>query len=662
MNKGSETNASEAPRSPRPLGTGIGCTAVRAMLEVGARHLTDEALAELADHLDVCAACRAKFDATCPEDSGGGVFGEVTEPAPSIDLASRLVNDVLDYVGRHREQTQTLMLVHRRSFDQGVGQLAHDQVLCGRSYRFIVGERMGFDDFTETYAAERVLADPEEQGNRGVRAVIKIPRIAEDMSPDAADTRLGELRAVVRVHAQVLQNLSGLRDVAGVVDCGDYIHRLSDRSADSTFVAYEYIDGLDLASYMVKHCSAGGQFSGLPNAVDFAHWARMLTKGLLEIHNRLALHGDICPRNVLVTHEGRPVFIDMGQSLFREVMNGAKAFSGSFYRAPEGIGTPSSDLFSLGGVLYFLATGKQPIGFAHSDKEALKQQIAFKIKEANSQLYQDDAGVADIIAMCLRRDDRVQHARQVLRDIDTFWPEVTSASIRDELKSLTDAGATLDARGCSVYLSAARVQIRYLHWLFTQMTKGVLDANGSASDIRSAAYALLSTLGAGDQFVTVSLPAFWYPDNIGINGRFLSMCRNAAARGASIKRVFLIDDLSDKYLQQIVAAQLDAVVDIDPSLRPNFAVRYVRMSSEELRQYIANGKHFGLLVKGGERIAMSPVYDTNNALVSLRFRSGLREVEGLQETFKTIWSTAKPLVDLRLPTTSLNLDVVEKSG
>jgi hypothetical protein len=195
------------------------------------------------------------------------------------------------------------------------------------------------------------------------------------------------------------------------------------------------------------------------------------------------------------------------------------------------------------------------------------------------------------------------------------------------------------------------------------MSKGVFDANGGARDIRSDAYALLSTLGVGDEFITVSLPAFWYPDNIGINGRFLSMCRNAAARGASIKRVFLIDEcLSDPHLQQIVAAQLDAVADIEPSLRPNFAVRYVLMSADERRRRVANGRHFGLLVKGNECIAMSPEYDSNDLLVSLRFRSGPRQVDGLREVFEDIWSNSRPLVDLCFPTDSLTLDMLENTG
>jgi hypothetical protein len=193
------------------------------------------------------------------------------------------------------------------------------------------------------------------------------------------------------------------------------------------------------------------------------------------------------------------------------------------------------------------------------------------------------------------------------------------------------------------------------------MSKGVFDVSGSPTDIRFAACQLLRTLRAGDEFVTISLPAFWFPDNIGINGWFLTMCRNAAARGASVKRVLLINqDLSDPRLQQIVAAQINAAAELDNLARSNFAVRYVPMSAERRRKLVATGRHFGLLVKGGDRIAMFPVYDTDERLVTLRFRSGLRQVEGLREAFEDIWRESRPLVDLRLPT--LSIDALEDAG
>src|SRR3984957_12387528 len=230
MNHGSETDVLQNPDARRPPRGAIGCSAVDGMLQLGARRLTEEALHELADHLEVCAGCRAKFDALCLDESGEGVGGDTAAETPSIDLRSRLVKDVLDFIDGLRRQPQILTLVHQRSlgppqlsFDQGIGQLARGQILRGTSRSFVVGERIGFGDFTETYAAKQVPFDTFDEELPGVRAVIKIPRIADDMSADAAIARLGELRAVIQVHAQALQNLAGLREVAGIVDCGDYV-------------------------------------------------------------------------------------------------------------------------------------------------------------------------------------------------------------------------------------------------------------------------------------------------------------------------------------------------------------------------------------------------------------------------------------------------------
>jgi serine/threonine protein kinase len=661
------TNASGVNESPLSADARVDCRAARGMLEIGLHHLTEEALQGLARHIDSCETCLAAFDDACPDAPAGRSSGASSPITPqSGDLISNLVAEVLD---RHKRThpPQTFALVRgcrpgRWAYGDGSGQLAPGQVLQGKSRAFRISGPMGYGEFTETYAAELVLLEGDADVNQGRRAVIKIPRVADDMSPGAAGERLGLLQRLIRVQAEVLKNLAGLSAVAQMMDWGDYTHWLHHSSADSTFVAYEFVDGLDLADYMAGHphyLDSSG-FRGLPTAVDFAEWARMLTKGLLEIHNRNVRHGDICPRNVLVADGGSPVFIDVGQSLFREVMNGARSFSGNFYRAPDGVGTPSSDLFSLGGLLFFLATGREPIGFTYANKEDLKRQISLKINEANPQLYHDDVGVADIIAMCLRTEGRVQHASRLLREIDTFWPEAAAVCLLDDLKSLTDPAAALDAGGNSVFLSVAGSHVRSLHQLLTNMSRGVFDATGSPDDIKSAAYKFLRPLGAGDEFVTVSLPAFWFPQNIGINGRFLSMCRNAAARGACVKRVLLInEDLSDPYLQEIVAAQLDAAGDLDPSAKSNFTIRYKLVTADERRRLVAIGKHFGLLVKGSERIALSPIYDANDNLVTLCFRSGRRQVEGLHEAFEQIWSESKPLVDLRLRTT---LDPIEQVG
>lgn len=664
---------------PRSV-SGIDCLRVQAMLGSGPDAMPEEADCLLiATHVVVCQDCRAVLDRECPETQAAlcDIAIDLSENQRATQtedgLGRRLTKEILE---RFRQVTgggpQPVALVtwpalaaeaappQRDVYPEGLdGQLTPGRVLAGTVYQFRVKSRMFVGEFTETYEAEQ-----RDAHGRVTAAVVKIPRIACEMSDDAVVERLRQLKSLLEVHAQELRPLPSRPEFARLVDTGTYVHHLRHQSVESTFVAYEFVTGLDLASHMQLHHSTGDRFTGLQDREEFARWARMLTEGLCEIHNLLILHGDIRPGNILV-RDNKPVFVDVGQSLFREVMKGVEEFSEYFYRAPEGITTPSSDLFSLGGVLYFLATGKNPIGFgAYSDKEVLKRQVALKIKNANPRLYQADAGVADVIAMCFRKQDRVQDAGSLLRTIDAFWPSAAPTSVSRELEAACAAAVELDGvEGNSLFRAIAAAKARALREVLENLKRGTFDIGGSANDIRGAAHALLGALStSGDEFVALALPSFWSPENIGVNGRFLSMTRNAAARGARIRRVFLLEEsFSDKYLHQIVSAQLNAMADLDVTSRQNYEVRYVVMSHEKRQQVIGEGKTFGLLVKGGDQIAMFPVF-AGDLLVTLRFRSGAQHVAGLKETFESVWSWARPLVDLRLPPAALPVDDAERSA
>jgi len=559
--------------------------------------------------------------------------------------------------------------VMEAAMDASTAHLAPAQVLQGQSHEFVIKGPLGYGEFTETYLAHKRITGKSRARQPLVPIVIKIPRVPYDVSDDVATKRLNQLKAAIKGHAQELGQLTGAPSVAQMVDCGDYVHRLRQQPADSSFVAYEYVEGaLNLATFMTKHYADAGAFTGLKRAQDFAEWAKRIVQGLLEIHNRRAVHGDICPDNILVRSDGSPVFIDIGQWLFHEVMNGAKEFSSFFYRAPGGVGSPRGDVFSVGCVLYFLSTGKEPIGLGdYTDIDALKRHVELKIKKANPTLYRDDAGVAEIIAMCIGNQARGPHLSEILEELDTCWPGPAPVSISTELRSLNDLVKRLDKQGSSLYRSVAGAHIRSFRRVLSEMTKGNLDVSDShgRNEMRRVACTLLNSLGSGDEFITVSIPPFWAPENIGIKGKFLSRCQKAAGRGASVRRVFLLEErLSDKHLQPIVAAQLKAASDIDPTRRVNFAVRYIPMSHDERRRRLFEGQHFGMLVKGNDRIAMFPVYDADDVLIALRFRSAPREVEGLREMFEALWSErrSRPLVDLSLQADGVGIDPLEGVG
>jgi len=98
--------------------------------------------------------------------------------------------------------------------------------------------------------------------------------------------------------------------------------------------------------------------------------ARQVASGLAALHDAGFVHGDVKPENIRLDAEGRAVLLDLGFARRAHPLEGAHARSvapkpGSLaYLSPEQAsgeqGTRASDVFSLGVVLFELATGLHP--------------------------------------------------------------------------------------------------------------------------------------------------------------------------------------------------------------------------------------------------------------------------------------------------------------
>jgi serine/threonine protein kinase len=96
-----------------------------------------------------------------------------------------------------------------------------------------------------------------------------------------------------------------------------------------------------------------------------AAWAGDLATALGRAHRAKVIHGDVKPANILVTHEGQVKLGDFGIAHLSTQVSGSGNVMGTpAYLSPEQIlGNPRdtrSDLFSLGIVLYQMATGSRP--------------------------------------------------------------------------------------------------------------------------------------------------------------------------------------------------------------------------------------------------------------------------------------------------------------
>ncbi|MFF2324486.1 MULTISPECIES: protein kinase [unclassified Streptomyces] len=173
------------------------------------------------------------------------------------------------------------------------------------------------------------------------------PALAEN---DPESARL--LRARVMREARALARL----DHPGVVT----IHHIVDGGAHPyPWIVMELVPGASLAERLAE---------GPLTPVEAAELGRGVLSALRAAHAAGIHHRDVKPANVLLRADGSPVLTDFGIAAIREStsLTATGSLIGSpDYMAPERIrgaeGEPSSDLWSLGMMLYVAVEGVHPL-------------------------------------------------------------------------------------------------------------------------------------------------------------------------------------------------------------------------------------------------------------------------------------------------------------
>ncbi|MEU6122105.1 serine/threonine-protein kinase [Streptomyces sp. NPDC047123] len=134
-----------------------------------------------------------------------------------------------------------------------------------------------------------------------------------------------------------------------------------------------------------------------------------LAGALKDIHAAGIVHRDLKPSNVLVTIDG-PRVIDFGIARALEtVTDGGLTRTGALvgspgFMAPEQVRgdriTPACDVFCLGSVLAYAASGALPFGTANSGVHALM----FRIAQEEPDLTGLPESLVELIGACLRKD------------------------------------------------------------------------------------------------------------------------------------------------------------------------------------------------------------------------------------------------------------------
>lgn len=201
----------------------------------------------------------------------------------------------------------------------------------------------------------------------------------------------------------------------------------ADPDANVPWVATGYVAGPPLQQAVAEH-------GALPEAAVRALGAG-LAEALEQVHGLGLLHRDVKPSNVLLALEG-PRLIDFGiaraMDATASLTSSGVSIGSPGYMSPEqvlgrGVAEPT-DVFSLGAVLVYAATGAPPF---LGDASAV---LLYKVVHEEPELDGLGGGLRDLVASCLAKDpaERPEPAAIVRR----------LAGGQDESGGRYDAGGT----------------------------------------------------------------------------------------------------------------------------------------------------------------------------------------------------------------------------
>ncbi|HSA50894.1 MAG TPA: protein kinase [Yinghuangia sp.] len=182
----------------------------------------------------------------------------------------------------------------------------------------------------------------------------------------------------------------------------------ADAEGEPPWLATAFVPGMSLADVVRDH-------GPLPEASALGLGAG-IAEALGAIHASGLVHRDLKPSNVLLSPDG-PRVIDFGIALAADasvLTRTGMAVGSPGYMSPEQVRGepvgPPSDVFSLGTVLAFAATGQGPFG------DGPLPSLMFRIAYESPRLDHVPDGIRDLVEQCLHKEPAGRPSVDVLLD------------------------------------------------------------------------------------------------------------------------------------------------------------------------------------------------------------------------------------------------------
>jgi len=196
---------------------------------------------------------------------------------------------------------------------------------------------------------------------------------------------------------------------------------------DIDFLVFELLSGSTLAD----------RIHGPLDSASIVTFGVQIAGAVAAAHQNGVIHRDLKPENIFLTNECGVKVLDFGLARMAVIANDQSTQSmeqqgtlvGTLaYMAPEqidpGVDDERSDIYSLGAVLYVMATGQRPLGYTATARliDAILHEQPVPPRTQNPGLAPE---LERIILKCLDKnpDARYQSAREIALDLKAMLPQ-----------------------------------------------------------------------------------------------------------------------------------------------------------------------------------------------------------------------------------------------